>query len=743
MSFERTQAVSIMLRRTSLILSIAFLIIPRANFSFAADGLLKDYILGDKKARWEITADRLSYMENESLYVAEGDVVIKKGGQIFSAQKAIYNKQTGIVQVSGGIRLEVDGDTVTGETGLFDLNNNIGQITKGHLFSQENHYHIRGNVIQRLNLNTYIVKGCRLTTCDGIKPDWSITGSEVKVTIGGYGTVKHATFRIRDFPVFYIPYAVFPVKTARQTGLLPPRLGYSSRNGVDVEVPFFWAISDQTDATFYEHFMSKRGFMQGFEFRYLAEMESKGVFLFDILSDRIEKKDFNNSEEVDLSPFPRTNSTRYWLRSRTDQQLPGGIKARLDTDFVSDQDYLKEFRGGLYGFETRPDLAKESGRPVEEIYSPTRRSALRLSHERQDYSLQALASYHQRPENPANDETPQPLAGLDFALLPRPLAGLPLFVKFDTDYDHIWRDEGLKGNSVSFTPELSYPMWLGPYLEFEPSVSFTRDTQWIDNDHEDIDEQSRDVYQMQAKLSTALERSFDIEHGDVKRLKHKVLPSLTYNFRVHKDEDRDSPWFEQIDAEGKVNQVTLSIENFLDARKEDDKGEVTYAQWCSFSLSQGYDIDEARGDEEPSRKKETFEPLVGILTFMPFFYDLHLYTEARWDHYDNNCSFADLSLELTVDRSGGREDSYEIDYQYTKGENDSINYRLNINLLYGFSAGTSLKRDLDLRHSIESSYWLDYQSQCWGLRIITENLDGMDSIMVTFRLLGLGDNLGK
>ncbi|MBW1862131.1 MAG: LPS-assembly protein LptD, partial [Deltaproteobacteria bacterium] len=190
-----------MLRRTSLILSIAFLIIPRANFSFAADGLLKDYILGDKKARWEITADRLSYMENESLYVAEGDVVIKKGGQIFSAQKAIYNKQTGIVQVSGGIRLEVDGDTVTGETGLFDLNNNIGQITKGHLFSQENHYHIRGNVIQRLNLNTYIVKGCRLTTCDGIKPDWSITGSEVKVTIGGYGTVKHATFRIRDFPV--------------------------------------------------------------------------------------------------------------------------------------------------------------------------------------------------------------------------------------------------------------------------------------------------------------------------------------------------------------------------------------------------------------------------------------------------------------------------------------------------------------------------------------------------------------
>ena len=730
MRFER-------LKKTSLILSALFLIIPKANFSLAEDRLLKDYILGDKKARWEITADRISYMEKESLFVAEGEVVIKRGGQVFSAQKAIYNKDTGIAQVSGGIRLEVDGDILTGEKGLFDLDNNIGQITNGRLFSQENHYYINGRVMQRLSLNTYLVKDCRLTTCDGVKPDWSITGSEIKVTIGGYGTVKHAAFRIRDFPVFYIPYAIFPVKTTRQTGLLSPRLGYSNRNGMDVEIPFFWAISEQADATFYERFMSKRGFMQGFELRYLADMKSKGVFLFDILSDRIEKKDLNRPEEVDISPFPRTNETRYWVRNRADQQLPWGLKARLDTDFVSDQDYLKEFRGGLFGFEARPDLAKESGRPVEEIHSPTRRSALRLSHEKEDYSIQALASYHQRPENPPNDETPQPLAGLDFTLLPRPLAGLPLFVKLDTDYDHIWRDEGKKGNSISFTPELSYPMWLGPHLEFEPSVSFSRDTQWIDDDQEDSDEQSRDAYQMQASLSTHLERIFDIECGNVKKLKHKISPSLTHTFRVHKDEDRDSPWFEQIDAEGKLNRVTLSIDNFLDARKENDKGEVTYAQWATFRLSQGYDIDEARGDEERYRKKEPFEPLVGILNVIPFFTGLDLDTEVHWDHYDNDFSFADLSLELTVDRSGGREDSYEIDYQYANEGNNSINYRLNINLLYGFSAGTSLKRDLDLGHNIESGYWLDYQSQCWGLRFITESLDGVDSIMVTFRLLGL------
>ena len=41
---------------------------------------------------------------------------------------------------------------------------------------------------------------------------------------------------------------------------------------MDVEVPFFWAISEQADATFYERFMGKRGFMQGFELRYLTDI---------------------------------------------------------------------------------------------------------------------------------------------------------------------------------------------------------------------------------------------------------------------------------------------------------------------------------------------------------------------------------------------------------------------------------------------------------------------------------------
>jgi len=590
--------------------------------------------------------------------------------------------------------------------------------------------------MEKVAENTYLIKNFRLTTCDGPSPAWSITGSEVRVTIEGYGKVKQAALRVRDFPIFYVPYMIFPAKTERQTGLLPPRIGYSDRNGMDIEIPFFWAMSDQADATFYERIISQRGLMQGLEFRYVAENDSKGIYLFDILSDRIEEKDLNNPEHADLSPFARTNGTRYWLRSRTEQQFPLGLRARFDTDVVSDQDYLEEFQGGLFGFKARPDIAEESGRPIDEIHSPFRRSAFRLSRDHEDYGLQALASYHQRPENPVNDTTPQPLAGLDFVILPRPLPELPLSFSLDTDYDYIWRDVGQKGHSISFTPELTYPMWLGPYLEFEPSVSFTRDTQWIDNHHDD--RQSRDAYKFQTRLSTFMERIFDLEWRKIKRIKHKITPTLSYEYRIHKDEDRYQPWFEPIDAEGKINRVTFSIDNMLDAKKVDSKGSTTYSQLGTFSLSQGYDIDEAQRDEEPWKKKEPFEPLKGVMTFMPF-PDLDIDAEAHWDHYDDDISFADLSLELEVDRSGGRKDSYEIDYVYQKDSNKSLSYSLNVNLLPRFSAGSTLKRDLDIDQNIENSYWVEYESQCWGVRMTAAKLDDVSSIMLTFRLLGLGD----
>lgn len=702
-----------------------------------ADELVKSLSPEEDDSPWQISAQSLMFDEEEGLYIARGGVTFTKAGRVLTAREAVYNRNTGVVEVSGDVRFESGEDVLTGEHGVFNLRAQTGRITQGRLFLKENHFYISGDSMEKVGEDTYLIRDFHLTTCDGPSPAWSVTGSEIKVTVEGYGKVKNWALRIHEVPFFYFPYMIFPAKTTRQSGILPPRFGYSDRNGAEMEIPVFWAISDQTDATFYERYMSRRGLMQGFEFRYADEAESRGTYLLDILSDDIGEKDPENPDQAEISPFARTNRTRYWLRSRTDQQLPGDIRARLDTDVVSDQDYLREFNEDLYGFTARPDFVTEWGRPLQEINSPTRRSALRLSRDQQAYSLQGISSYYQRPEGFIHDDTPQPLAGLDFTLLPRTMTALPLAFSLDTEYGYIWRDFGRKGHTLSITPALSYPAWIGPYVEFEPSVSLTRDTQWLDEERDGEELQSRTAYQFQGRFSTFMERIYDVDRKQVKKLKHKLVPSLTYQYRVHRDENKYRPWFEPIDAEGKINRVVLGLENLLDSKKEDAEENVTYAQWGSLSISQGYSLAEDRRDSEPQRKREPFEPLVTVLRIMPFA-GLNLNAEAHWDHYRDAVTFADLSLELEVDRSGGRKDSYGIDYSYLKEGDKGLNYYLNVNLFHGFSAGSALERDMEMERDINQSYWLEYLSQCWGVRLTLEELDEESSIRVTFRLLGLG-----
>jgi LPS-assembly protein len=751
-----------MLKKKYLIFASFLLVLLKANFCLAVDETLKGLGKEARESRWEITAKKMSYSQEEGIYEAEGDVVIEKEGQVLSAQKATYNEKTGVAEVSGDVRLEINGDVLTGESGTFNLKTYLGEISKGRLFDRERNFYVSGDHVEKVGPNTYIVKKARLTTCAGVKPDWSVTGSEVEVTAEGYGKVRGAAFRVRDTPILYFPYAIFPVKTDRQTGLLPPGAGYSNLNGAIVELPLFWAISDQTDATFYGRYMSKRGYMQGLEFRYVAEQDSRGDFLFDILSDKIEEKDLSDPTQAQLSPFPRTNKIRYWLRSRTDQQLPSGILARLDTDYVSDQDYLKEFSGGLYGYKARPRLIDEYKRPMEEIFSPTRRSALRLERDGEGYGLQGGSSYFERPANPPIDPIPQPLGVVNFSLLPRQIPHLPLFVRrLNAAYEYIWRDTGIKGQSLSFSPVVNYPFFFGRYLMFEPSVGYAIDSQWFDDPSGGTTHQSQDVYEVRGKLSSILERVFDFEWRDAKKLKHKILPALTYNYRVPQDPNRGSPWFAPIDVAGKLNRITLSIENFFDVRKQNEKGEVSYSQWGTFNLRQGFDMDEQRRDRVPGQDKEPFLPLLAELKLIPY-PDLDFRAEAEWNHKEDRIGFANLSLDLFVDRSGERKDRFLINYQFIKGGNETFGrlgriedlFLINnpfsreesetfsgyadVNLLYGLSFGGSFQRDINQRRTISSSIWLEYKSQCWSVKVSAASISAVDTIMVTFNLLGLG-----
>ena len=686
---------------------------------------------------WHITADRIVNLARDDLYSAEGMVVISREDQVLTADRATYNSRSGFVRAEGNVRLSSAGDILRCERGTFNLNDGTGYLLRGSLFLGANHYYIRGRDMWKTGPATYFVKDCRITSCDGESPDWSITGSEVEVTIEGYGTAKHAAFFVKRVPLMYFPYIIFPAKRKRQTGLLPPSVGYSKRNGMDFELPFFWATSQQTDATFYERYLAERGLKHGLEFRYITGVDSKGAFLYDTISDRKEQKDMFSEDDLKISPYPRTNQKRYWFRSRADQRLPFGIVSRLDVDFVSDYDYLREFQRPEVGTEYRAQLDEESGRPLEEIQSPTRRSALRISRDFQEFSVQAQSSYYQRPERPEEDTTAQPLAGLDLAILPRRILRLPVFFSLESDYGSVYRETGYRGQRLALSPSISYPLWPVPFLEIEPSVKYLMTTQWIDEYEEHRVKQTKDAHELGLRISTILERTFDIERGTVKRVKHKFQPTLTYTLRPYPEEGEFSPWFEPVDTLGRLNSVSLSLENYIDARREDKEGRRSYSQGANLVLTQPYDLDEAMEEKPPGVERKPFDPLGATLSLTPY-PALDLSASAYYNHYEEHLSSGSVGLDLKVKRKGSREDSYSIDYVYSRDSTKQLNYEVAIYLLHGLSVGAKGMRDLIEKHDIEDTYWIGYKSQCWGIRLAYEDLDEDKTIMLNFSLLGFG-----
>jgi LPS-assembly protein len=363
---------------------------------------------------------------------------------------------------------------------------------------------------------------------------------------------------------------------------------------------------------------------------------------------------------------------------------------------------------------------------------------LRLSRDGKGYSLQALSSYNQNPENPPIDTTPQALAAVNYSLLPWRTPVLPMFFNFNTNYDYIWREEGIKGHSLSVNPELSYPLWLSRFLAIEPTIGYSWNSQWLDENPLGINQQSREAYRIGAKFSTVLEKIFQYNGKSIKKLKHKFYPVLRYDYRVPDDDATFSPWFDPIDTEGRVNRLSLDIENFLDARREDTEGNVSYNQWGGLRFSQGYDIDEARRDTDPSREKKPFDPLLGVLNLRPFS-TLDIQTSARWDWDKSEIPSANVSFLFSGQRSGGKTDRYRLDYDTRKGGDKFLNFDIDLNLAYGYSVGGGLRRNLVLTRNVSSRFYLDYQSQCWGARLSLDEIDGNKRAFVTFRLLNLGE----
>lgn len=115
------------------------------------------------------------------------------------------------------------------------------------------------------------LKEATYSTCPPTKPVWLLKAEEITLDReSGRGSANHVTVRVKDVPVFYLPYLNFPIDARRKTGFLWPSIG--TQNGSPyLSTPVYWNIAPNYDMLVTPTLFSHRGFMFADQFRYLHQ----------------------------------------------------------------------------------------------------------------------------------------------------------------------------------------------------------------------------------------------------------------------------------------------------------------------------------------------------------------------------------------------------------------------------------------------------------------------------------------
>jgi LPS-assembly protein len=222
-----------------------------------------------------VQATEIDYDYANNRVAAVGNVQIYYGGSTLEADRVIYDQKAKRLHAEGNVRLtELDGKVTYGE--IMDLSDDYrdGFVDSLRLDAPEQ-TRMAATRAERSSGNFTVFHDGVYTACAPCKDDpkkpplWQVKAARI-IHDQGEKMIYFEDARIEFFgqPLLWLPYFSAPDPTVkRKTGYLIPTLSSSSVYGVAAEVPYYWALAPDYDATFAPMITTKQGPLLQGEFR--------------------------------------------------------------------------------------------------------------------------------------------------------------------------------------------------------------------------------------------------------------------------------------------------------------------------------------------------------------------------------------------------------------------------------------------------------------------------------------------
>ena len=693
---------------------------------------------------WTIHADKLMYDQEKQLYEAEGNVKITSKERLIQADYASVNKQTQQVDLNGRVTVVYGRNWIKGEHVIWRLDTEKGWVDSGIMYFAENNFFVQGRSITKLSPTEFDLKEGFVTSCNPGDPDWKIQFNSMKITVGGTGWAHDASFWGRSYPLAYVPLLGMPVETERQSGFLMPTYGTSTLNGLDIEAPYYWAFRPDMDATFYARYMENRGFMGGVEYRINSEEFGKGDWMFNYLQDHA------SQELLATQGYPYQTADRYWLRGRQDITLPWNIQAKIDVDYVSDQNFLQEFSSGSSSYlHSNTVFQGVAGRGIlNDSNSMVRESTAYFEKKDESELLSLDIRYWENLSPPPNTETFQRTPALSFTTIPKWIDDTPLYYTFQSSTVNFWGTQGDTDQRLDVYPRLYYPWHWGNYLDIEPSVGLRANAyaiEWAPG-NSGSNFAARDIPDFQLEMSTRLNREFNVNFWNFTAVQNSIRPEISYEYATQST-DGTIPQIDRLDLDQSRNGVRYGFTSFFTGKQVtlDAAGQpnITYTELLRLRVFQFFNV-EPPPFEDPlldtfDVMREGFSPVGFRVDMTPGQYITVSY---------------DLDVDLSSSGQGNAQGLF-LNFDNRTGDIVSLSYQdipslqvdeVTIQTILKTYKNIYLEtyHDYSLENGLmfTQGYGIRYIHGCWGVGGGFERVGGDNRFVFTIDLLGLG-SLGQ
>ena len=222
-----------------------------------------------------VQANEVAYDYTNNRVAAVGNVQIYYGGSTLEANRVVYDQKTKRLHAEGNVRLtEEDGKVTYGE--IMDLSDDYrdGFVDSLRLDAPDQ-TRMAASRAERSSGNFTVFHNGVYTACAPCKDDpkkpplWQVKAARI-IHDQTEKMIYFEDARIEFFgrPLAWLPYFSAPDPTVkRKTGFLMPSISTSSVYGGAIEVPYYWALAPDYDATFAPMITTKQGPLLQGEFR--------------------------------------------------------------------------------------------------------------------------------------------------------------------------------------------------------------------------------------------------------------------------------------------------------------------------------------------------------------------------------------------------------------------------------------------------------------------------------------------